>query len=57
MRWAQNRSPGPHTEPLKDHSWSWLKARHRGRGEGPDDERYRHHHLLPVKQFVIELSL
>lgn len=28
---AENRSSSPHIEPLKDHSWSWLKAR-RGRG-------------------------
>lgn len=25
--WAKNRSSSPHIEPLKDHSWSWLKAR------------------------------
>ena len=60
-------SPGPWDGPrigARAPTLSLLKTtagagskRDRGRGEGPDDERYRHHHLLPVKQFVIELSL
>ena len=60
MRRAQNRRSGPGAEPPKDHSWSWLKARQEGQEgqEGrPDDECYRHHHLLSVKQFVMQLSL
>lgn len=55
LRWAQNRRsappPSPPWKPLGDHSWSRLKVRQRER------ECYHHHHLLAVKQFVIELSL
>lgn len=31
LRWAENRRSGPLSKPLKDHSWSWLKARQRER--------------------------